>query len=152
MGKNEENSCQKKEFKLYNKETYSFNIGFDGKLYFPDIGNNEFCIDTKTEVSHFDNKDYDYYSNQNVDNRDYGYPDDYYSNQNDSEYLMEETEVTSTMDPTNVEEHQLDYEEICYSEKTKNDMPKSAEILYCAPKDIHVPKCCDENEMFNLNL
>ena len=96
MGKNEENSCQKKEFKLYNKETYSFNIGFDGKVYFPDIGNNEFCIDTKTEVRHFD-KDNDYYSNQNVDNRDYGYHDDYYSTQNDSEYHMEETEV-STMD------------------------------------------------------
>ena len=70
LGKNEENSCQKKEFKLYNKETYSFNIGFDGKLYFPDIGNNEFCIDTKTEVSHFDNKDYDYYSEEDRKNHD----------------------------------------------------------------------------------
>ena len=138
MDKNEGHSCQKKEFELYNREINSFHIGFDGKLYFTDIGTKEFCIDTK-----FENVD-DSSDEINL----YDYEDNDYLERKrrniiiDSESDMEETEMTMDQD-------YIDYEEACH---TKKHRPISVDILYCAPKIIYVPKCCDDNMMVNLKL
>ena len=70
----------------------------------------------------------------------------------DSESYDEEITEMTTMDPTNVDhqDYMVDYDEDeCFKEK---DMPLSVDILYCAPKIIYVPKCCNDSMMINLNL